>query len=98
MARKLSRAEQETVITRCADEDEWLVYTCDPAVKKRLIKLTTVLGISLSIVDEWGVQGQVAHVVCQIHDAGLGFCTRTRESGGTWEAARSRKQGEAGRE
>jgi hypothetical protein len=54
--RGLSRAEQETVITRTADEKEWLVYTCDPAMKRRLVKLTKTLGLSLSIVDEWGVE------------------------------------------
>ncbi len=59
MARRLSRAEQETIITRAADEKEWHVYSCDPAVKRRLVKLTTALGISLSIVDEWGVEARL---------------------------------------
>lgn len=59
MARKLTLAEQETIITRAADEKEWLVYTCDPAVKKRLLKLTKTLGLSLTIVDEWGVEAKV---------------------------------------
>ncbi len=59
MPRRLSRAEQETIITRAADEKEWHVYSCDPAVKRRLVKLTTALGISLSIVDEWGVEARL---------------------------------------
>ena len=59
MARRLSRAEQETIITRAADEKEWHVYSCDPAVKRQLLKLTKTLGLSLTIVDEWGVEARL---------------------------------------
>jgi hypothetical protein len=59
MPRRLTRAEQETVITRCADENEWLVYTCDPAVRRRLEKFTSAHGFSLTIVDEWGVEARL---------------------------------------
>ncbi len=56
MPRRLSRAEQETIITRAADEKEWHVYSCDPAVKRQLAKITQAHGISTTIVDEWGVE------------------------------------------
>ena len=59
MPRKLSREEQETVITRCADENEWLVYTCDPAVRRRLEKFTSAHGFSLTIVDQYGVEARL---------------------------------------
>ncbi len=56
MSHRLTRTEQETVITRSADETEWTVYTCDPVVKRRLAKITSALGISPSIVDQHGVE------------------------------------------
>jgi len=56
MTYRLTRAEQETVITRSADEREWTVYTCDPAVKRRLAKITRAIGVSPSIVDQYGVE------------------------------------------
>ena len=59
MPQRLTRAEQETVITRSADETEWTVYTCDPVVKRRLAKITSALGISPSIVDQYGVEARL---------------------------------------
>ena len=56
MPRKLSREEQETVITRASDEAEWTVYTSDPVVKRRLARITTAMGISASIVDQDEIQ------------------------------------------
>ena len=59
MPQRLTRAEQETVITRSADETEWTVYTCDPVVKRRLAKITSALGIPASIVDQYGVEARL---------------------------------------
>jgi hypothetical protein len=56
MPYRLTRAEQETVITRSPDEAEWTVYTCDPAVNRRLAKITSAIGVSPSIVDQYGVE------------------------------------------
>jgi hypothetical protein len=56
MAHKLTRAEQETIITRTADQSEWIVYSCDPAMKRRLAKLAETLGISPAIRDRDSVE------------------------------------------
>lgn len=42
MPRKILRCEQETIISRTADEAGWNVYTCDPVMKRRMDKLTSL--------------------------------------------------------
>ena len=56
MPRRLTREEQETIISRTADEDGWNVYTCDPVVKRRLSRLAIKLGVSPTIIDRDGVE------------------------------------------
>ena len=101
MARRLTRAEQETVITRCADEKEWLVYTCDPAVKRRLVKLTKTLGLSLTIVDEWGVEVRLPRSCVRFQEPqrlSAQEIERRREHGRRIAAANKAKRSEVGQE
>lgn len=52
----LSRAEQETIITRSADESEWCVYTCDPAVKRRLLRIAKDYSLSVTELGMGGIE------------------------------------------
>ena len=56
MPRPLPRSERETIISRTADQKEWLVYTTDPVVKRRLARITTAIGISATEVEGSGLQ------------------------------------------
>lgn len=56
MPHRLTREEQETIITRTADQSGWVVYTCDPVVKRRLKRIATAIGVSPTIVDRYGVE------------------------------------------
>ena len=49
------RCEQETILSRMADEDRWQVYTCDRVVKARVLKLAERTGLAVRKVDDVGI-------------------------------------------
>ena len=55
----LPRNEQETIIGRMADEDHWVVYTCDRVMKRRLERLAQQQGLEIRGVDEDGIEVEV---------------------------------------
>ena len=57
--RVLRRDEQETIIGRMSDEEHWQVYTCDRAVKARMLKLAEKHGLAVRRVDEYGIEVMV---------------------------------------
>lgn len=55
----LPRNEQETIIGRTADEDHWVVYTCDRVVKRRMEQLARQQGLKVRRIDEDGIEVEV---------------------------------------
>lgn len=53
------RYEQETIITRAADEAHWQVYTCDGVMKRRMERLAREQGLEVRRVDRYGIEVEV---------------------------------------
>jgi hypothetical protein len=52
----LPRNEQETIIGRMADEDHWVVYTCDRVMKRRMERLAQQQGLKVRRLDDHGIE------------------------------------------
>lgn len=64
--KSLSRNEQETIITRSADEMSWTVYTCDPVMIRRMERLVEKHGVSRREVDEFGREYQLPRTAVKL--------------------------------
>jgi hypothetical protein len=54
--KRITRAEQETIIRRAADEECWDIYSEDPVMMRRLTKLAATRGITCTSVGDYGVR------------------------------------------
>lgn len=52
--RSLTLAERETIIRKADDEDCWSIYTCSPAMAKRVLRMAGRPGVSAEKVDAYG--------------------------------------------
>ncbi|CCF85582.1 hypothetical protein [Nitrolancea hollandica] len=56
---RITRAEQETIIRRAADEECWDIYSEDPVMMRRLNTLAETQGITCRPVGDYGVRALI---------------------------------------
>ncbi len=71
------RYEQETIITRAADEAHWQVYTCDGVMKRRMERLAREQGLEVRRVDRYGIEVEVPKDWLENQASSGGFRTGT---------------------